>query len=79
MAKEQSRARFYLSCSYFCTLYFLVNMLLVKLKNLHTSASLNLMSNFLPPRGRVLFEVMSKYEQIQLFDSQMYLPVILIS
>ena len=37
------------------------------------------MSNFLPPRGRVLFEVMSKYEQIQLFDSQMYLPVILIS
>ena len=42
MVKKQGRARFYLSCNYFCTLYFLVKMSLVKLKNLHTSACLNL-------------------------------------
>ena len=34
MAKKQGRARFYISCNYFCTLYFLVKMLLVKLKTL---------------------------------------------
>ena len=40
--KKQGRTRFYFSCNYFCTLYILVKMLLVKLKNLHTSACLNL-------------------------------------
>ena len=42
MVKKKGRARFYLSYNYFCTLYFLVKMLLVKLKNLHISACLNL-------------------------------------
>ena len=42
MVKKQGRARFYLSCNYYCTLYYLLKMLLVKLKNLHTSAHLNL-------------------------------------
>ena len=40
MAKKWGRARFYLSCN--CTLCFLVKILLVKLKSLHTSACLNL-------------------------------------
>ena len=34
MVKKQVRVSFYLSCNYFCTLYFLVKMFLVKLKNL---------------------------------------------
>ena len=40
MVKKQCRARFYLSCNYFCILlyYFLGKML----KNLHTSGCLNL-------------------------------------
>ena len=42
MAKKQGRARFYLSCNDFYTLYFLVKILLVKLKNLHTSVCWNL-------------------------------------
>ena len=41
MVKKQGRARFS-SYIYFCTLYLLVKMLLVKLRNLHTSACLNL-------------------------------------
>ena len=35
MVKKKGRARLYISCNYSCTL-------LVKLKNLHTSASLQL-------------------------------------
>ena len=42
MVKKQGRGRFYLLSNYFYTLYFLVKMLLVKLKNLHTSVYLNL-------------------------------------
>ena len=38
----KNRARFYLSCNYSCTLYLLVKIKEVKLKNLHTSACLNL-------------------------------------
>ena len=34
-------ARFYLSCNYSCIIYFKVKILLVKLKNLYTSANLN--------------------------------------
>ena len=41
MVKKWVRARFYLSYNYSSTLYFLVKILLVKLKNLHTSACLN--------------------------------------
>ena len=40
MVKKWGRASFYLSCN--CTLCFLVKILLVKLKSLHTSACLNL-------------------------------------
>ena len=32
MIKKWSRARFYLSCNYSCTLYFLLKILLAKLK-----------------------------------------------
>ena len=32
MVKKQGRARLYISCNYSCTLYFLVKILLVKLK-----------------------------------------------
>ena len=42
MVKKKDRTRFYLSCNYSSILYFLVNILLVKLKNLHPSACLNL-------------------------------------
>ena len=42
MVKKQGRARLYISCNYSCTSYFLVKILLVKLKNLHTSACLKL-------------------------------------
>ena len=42
MDKKCGGSRFYLSCIYFCTLYFLVKILLVKLKNLNTLACLNL-------------------------------------
>ena len=42
MVKEFGRARLYISCNYSCTLYFLVKILLVKLKNFHTSACLKL-------------------------------------
>ena len=42
MVKKQGRARLYISCNYSCTLYFIVNILLVKLKNLHTAAYLKL-------------------------------------
>ena len=38
MVKKQKRARCYLSCNYFCSLYFLVKIALVK--NLHASANL---------------------------------------
>ena len=38
----KNRARFYLSCNYSYTLYLLVKIKEVKLKNLHTSAWLNL-------------------------------------
>ena len=40
--KKSGRARFYISCNYSCTIYFLVKILLVKIKNLHTSAWLKL-------------------------------------
>ena len=42
MVKKQGRARLYISCNYSCTSYFLMKILLVKLKNLHTSACLKL-------------------------------------
>ena len=42
MVKKQGRARLHISCNYSCTLCFLVKILLVKLKNLHTSACLKL-------------------------------------
>ena len=42
MVKKHGKARCYLSCNYFWTLYILVKMLLVKLKYLHTSACLKL-------------------------------------
>ena len=116
----KNRARFYVSCNYSCTIYLLVKIKEVNLKNLHTSACLNLnygrynktetkngqlhnpspillgknklkkkhclgeMGNFLLPGvaiiriwGRVLLGDMSKNKQIQLFNSQMYFPVIL--
>ena len=38
----KNRARFYLSCNYSCTLYTLVKMKEVKLKNFHTSRCSNL-------------------------------------
>ena len=38
----KNRAKFYLSCNYFCALYFIVKIKEVKFKNLHTSAYLNL-------------------------------------
>ena len=40
--KRQGRTRLYISCNYSCTSYFLVKILLVKLKNLHISACLKL-------------------------------------
>ena len=42
MVKKQGWARLFISCNYSCTFYFLVKILLVKLKNLHTSACLKL-------------------------------------
>ena len=42
MIKKQGRASLYISCNYSCTINFLVKILLVKLKNLHTSACLRL-------------------------------------
>ena len=42
MVKKQGRARFYVSCNYSYTSYFLVKILLVKLKKLHISTCLNL-------------------------------------
>ena len=42
MVKKQGWARLFISCNYSCAFYFLVNILLVKLKNLHTSACLKL-------------------------------------
>ena len=38
----KNRARFYLSCNYSCTLYLLVKFKKVNLKDLYTSACLNL-------------------------------------
>ena len=38
----KNRASFYVSCNYSCTIYFLVKIKEVKLKNLHTSSCLNL-------------------------------------
>ena len=38
----KNRARFCLSCNYFCTLYFLLKIKEGKLKNLHTSACVKL-------------------------------------
>ena len=35
MVKKQGRARLYISCDYSCTVYFLVKVLLVKLRNFH--------------------------------------------
>ena len=37
MVKKKGRARFYISCNYSGTLYLLVSILLVKLKDLRTS------------------------------------------
>ena len=42
MVEKKGRAKLYVSCYYACKLYFLVKILLVKLKNLHTLACLNL-------------------------------------
>ena len=42
MVKKCGRAKFYLSCNYSYTLQFLEKILLVKFKNLYTSACLNL-------------------------------------
>ena len=42
MAKQYGRARFYISCNHFCTLYILMKIFLVKLKNVHTSTCLKL-------------------------------------
>ena len=42
MVEKKGRAKLYISCYYACKLYFLVKILLVKLKNLHTLACLNL-------------------------------------
>ena len=39
--KKWGRTKFCLSCNYSCTLYFLVDILLVNLKNPYTSAYLN--------------------------------------
>ena len=36
MVKKQGKARLYISCDYSCTVYFLVKILLVKLRNFHT-------------------------------------------
>ena len=42
MIKKWGRARFYLSCNYYCTLYFSVKILLAQLKSVNnTSACLN--------------------------------------
>ena len=42
MVKKQGSARLFISCNYSCAFYFLVKILLVKLKNHHTSACLKL-------------------------------------
>ena len=42
MVKKQGRARLYISCNYSCTSYFLVKILLLKLKNLPISTCLKL-------------------------------------
>ena len=42
MVKKQGWARLFISYNYSCTFYFLVKILLVKLKNLHASACLKL-------------------------------------
>ena len=42
MNKKLGWAKLFISCSYSYTFYFLVKILLVKLKNLHTSACLKL-------------------------------------
>ena len=42
MVKKWGRESFYLPCNYSCTLYFLVRILLIKLKNLYFSALTNL-------------------------------------
>ena len=42
LVKNQGRARLHISCNYSCTLHFIVKILLVKLKNFHTSTCLRL-------------------------------------
>ena len=42
LVKNQGRARLHISCNYSCTLHFIVKILLVKLKNFHTSTCLKL-------------------------------------
>ena len=42
MVKKSVRTRFYASCNYYCNLYLLVKILLVKLKNCLSSACWNL-------------------------------------
>ena len=42
MVKKQGMTKLFNLCSYYCTSYVLVKILLVKLNNLHTSASLKL-------------------------------------
>ena len=42
MVKKQGRTRLYISCNYSCTSYFLVKILLLKLKNLPISTCLKL-------------------------------------
>ena len=50
MVKKYGWARFFISCNYSCTFYFLVKILFVKLKNLHTSACLKL--NYCPTKHK---------------------------
>ena len=42
MVKKWGRERFYISCNHFCTMSFLLNILLAKLNNLLYSVCLNL-------------------------------------
>ena len=58
MIKKEGRARFYFSRIFSCILYFLEKILSVKLKNLYTSACLNL--NMVPANSNQKWWDLSK-------------------
>ena len=58
------RVKLRISCHYSCTLYFLVKILLVLLKNLHTSACLKLNYEYSVPNIRVASTAMNLEDKI---------------